>query len=109
MPSAVAEGKTNWAEKVFWSRRTWQATIIEQVPDSHIVWRSTGPKGHVDGAVSFTELGPNLTRVLLVLEYWPKGLFERTGNLWRARGRRGPLGVKNFRRPAPTDVFLREG
>ena len=28
-----------------WSHRTWEATIIEQVPDSHIVWESTGDKG----------------------------------------------------------------
>ena len=62
-----SDEKTNWTAKVFWSRRTWQATIIEQVPDSHIIWRSTGPKGHVDGAVGFTEIGPNFTRVLLVL------------------------------------------
>ena len=103
-----SDEKTNWKAKVFWSRRTWQATIVEQVPDSHIVWRSTGPKGHVDGAVSFTELGPNLTRVLLVLEYWPKGLFERTGNLWRAQGRRARLEFKHFRRHAMTNVLLRQ-
>src|SRR5690242_11709401 len=103
-----SDEKANWTAKVFWSRRTWQATIIEQVPDSHIVWRSTGAKGHVDGAVSFTELGPNLTRVLLVLEYWPKGLFERTGNLWRAQGRRARLEFKHFRRHAMTNVLLRQ-
>lgn len=103
-----SDEKTNWTAKVFWSRRTWEATIIEQVPDSHIVWRSTGAKGHVDGAVSFTSLGPNLTRVLLVLEYWPKGLFERTGNLWRAQGRRSRLEFKHFRRYAMTNVLLRQ-
>ena len=103
-----SDEKTNWTAKVFWSRRTWEATIIEQVPDSHIVWRSTGAKGHVDGAVSFTALGPNLTRVLLVLEYWPKGLFERTGNLWRAQGRRARLEFKHFRRYAMTNVLLRQ-
>jgi hypothetical protein len=103
-----SDEKTNWKAKVFWSRRSWQATIIEQVPDSHIVWRSTGPKGHVDGGVSFTALGPNLTRVLLVLEYWPKGLFERTGNLWRAQGRRARLEFKHFRRHAMTNVLLRQ-
>ena len=103
-----SDEKTNWTAKVFWSRRTWEATIIEQVPDSHIVWRSTGAKGHVDGAVSFTALGPNLTRVLLVLEYWPKGLFERTGNLWRAQGRRARLEFKHFRRHAMTNVLLRQ-
>jgi Polyketide cyclase / dehydrase and lipid transport len=104
----AADEKTNWTAKVFWSRRTWEATIVEQVPDSHIIWRSTGAKGHVDGAVSFTELGPNLTRVLLVLEYWPKGLFERTGNLWRAQGRRARLEFKHFRRHAMTSVILHQ-
>ena len=68
--------------------RTWEATILEQVPDERIVWRSKGQKGHVDGAVTFHELGPNLTRILVVLEYYPQGLFERTGNIWRAQGRR---------------------
>ena len=103
-----SDEKTNWTAKVFWSRRTWEATIVEQVPDSHIVWRSTGAKGHVDGGVSFTALGPNLTRVLLVLEYWPQGFFERTGNLWRAQGRRARLEFKHFRRHAMTNVLLRQ-
>jgi len=98
--------KVNWKAQVFWSNRTWEATILEQVPDSHIVWRSKGAKGHVNGAVTFTELGPNLTRVLLVLEYYPQGLFERTGNIWRAQGRRARLEFKHFRRHAMAEVIL---
>ena len=104
----AADEKTNWTAKVFWSRRTWQATTVEQVADSHIVWRSTGAKGHVDGAVTFTALGPNSTRVLLVMEYWPKGLFEHTGNLWRAQGRRARLEFKHFRRHAMTSAILHQ-
>lgn len=104
----ASDEKTNWKAQVFWSHRTWEATIVEQVPDSHIVWRSKGEKGRVDGAVGFTELGPNLTRVLLVLEYWPQGLFERTGNLWRAQGRRARLEFKHFRRHAMSNVLLRQ-
>lgn len=103
-----SDTKTNWKAQVFLSHRTWEATIAEQVPDSHLVWRAKGPKGHVDGAVSFTELGPNLTRVLLVLEYWPQGLFERTGNLWRAQGRRARLEFKHFRRYAMTTALLHQ-
>ena len=106
--SHEADEKTHWQAKVFWSRREWDATIVEQVPDSHIVWRSKGAKGHVDGAVSFTELGPNLTRVLMVLEYWPQGLFERTGNLWRAQGRRARLEFQHFRRHAMTHTILNQ-
>ncbi|KAB2345896.1 SRPBCC family protein [Actinomadura rudentiformis] len=98
-----SEEKLNWKAKIFWSSRTWESTIIEQRPDEHIVWRSKAPKGHVDGSVSFHEVAPDMTRVLLVLEYHPKGLFERTGNLWRAQGRRARLELKNFRRHVMTE------
>jgi hypothetical protein len=47
-----------------------------------------------------------MTRVLLVLEYYPQGLFERTGNIWRAQGRRARLEFKHFRRHAMTNVLL---
>jgi hypothetical protein len=103
-----SDEKTNWKAQVFWSHRTWEATIVEQVPDSHIVWRSKGAKGYVDGAVTFTELGPNLTRVMLVLEYHPQGMFERTGNIWRAQGRRARLEFQHFRRHAMSNVLIRQ-
>ncbi|MFI8552342.1 SRPBCC family protein [Spirillospora sp. NPDC077959] len=102
------ENKLNWKAKIFWSSRTWESTIVEQVPDEHLVWRSKGSKGHVDGTVSFHELSPNLTRVLLVLEYHPQGFFERTGNLWRAQGRRVRLELKHFRRYVMTQSLTRQ-
>jgi hypothetical protein len=34
----------------------------------------------LDGAITFHARSPNLTRVLMVLEYHPKGPFEHTGN-----------------------------
>jgi len=74
--------KLEFKAQILWSHRTWQATILEQVPDERIIWRSSGDKGRVDGAVTFHELAPDLTRVIVVLEYHPQGLFERTGNLW---------------------------
>jgi len=104
-----SEEKTNWQAKVFWSRRQWQATTIEQVPDSHISWKSQGTKGHVDGTVAFFEIAPRLTRVMLLMEYWPQGLFERTGNMWRAQGRRARLEFQHFRRYAMTTALLEQG
>jgi polyketide cyclase/dehydrase/lipid transport protein len=100
------ENKTNWKAQVFWSHRTWEATVIEQVPDEMIIWRSKGQKGHVDGAVTFHELAPKLTRILLVLEYHPQGMFEHTGNLWRAQGRRARLELKHFQRHLMTDAIM---
>lgn len=104
----ASDEKLNWKAQVFWSHRTWEATIVEQVPDQHIVWRSKGEKGHVDGAVTFSELAPNLTRILLVLEYHPQGLFEKTGNIWRAQGRRARLEFKNFVRHVMTRTILQQ-
>ncbi|AGB25752.1 polyketide cyclase / dehydrase family protein [Mycobacterium sp. JS623] len=101
-----SDEETHWKAQVLWSHREWDATTVEQVPDSHIIWTSRGSKGHVDGAVTFTALGPNLTRVTLVIEYFPQGLFERTGNLWRAQGRRMRLEFKHFRRHAMTQALL---
>lgn len=97
--------KLNWKAQVFWSHRTWEATILEQRPDEMIVWRSKGEKGHVDGAVTFHELAPNLTRIVVVLEYHPQGLFERTGNIWRAQGRRARLELKHFQRHVMSNVL----
>jgi uncharacterized membrane protein len=98
--------KSNWKAQIWWSHRAWEATVLQQVPDDHIVWRSKGAKGHVDGAVSFSELAPNLTRICLVMEYHPQGLFEHTGNLWRAQGRRARLEFKHFRRHVMAHAIL---
>ncbi|GAB3983361.1 SRPBCC family protein [Plantactinospora veratri] len=95
-----------WKAQVFWSHRSWRSSTIEQVPDERIVWRSTGDKGSVDGTVTFHEVTPDLTRILLVLEYHPQGLFERTGNLWRAQGRRVRLELKHFVRHVMTETIL---
>ncbi len=48
--------------------------------------------------VTFHELAPRLTRVVVVVEYYPAGFFEKTGNLWRAQGRRLRLDLKHFAR-----------
>ncbi|WP_433062740.1 SRPBCC family protein [Dactylosporangium sp. CS-033363] len=101
-----SDEKTNWKAQVFWSHRTWEATIVQQIPDYNVVWRSKGAKGHVDGSVTFHEIGPRLTRVMLAMEYHPQGLFERTGNLWRAQGRRARLEFKHYRRHVMTQSIL---
>ncbi|MFI8916603.1 SRPBCC family protein [Streptomyces sp. NPDC053513] len=89
---------SDWKVKVGPSTRSWKATVQEQVPDERIMWSSDGAKGTTRGCVSFHELGPSLTRVLVIVEYYPSGLFEKTGNIWRAQGRRLRLDLKHFAR-----------
>ncbi|MFD3836520.1 SRPBCC family protein [Streptomyces sp. NPDC058642] len=87
---------SDWQMKIFWSNRSWKAHTTEQIPDDRIAWTSEGAKGTTKGVVSFHQLADRLTRVLLVIEYYPKGLFEKTGNLWRAQGRRARLDLKHY-------------
>ncbi|WP_030930758.1 SRPBCC family protein [Streptomyces sp. NRRL B-24720] len=96
--SPTDETTSDWKVKVGPSTRGWKATVQEQVPDERIVWTSDGAKGSTRGAVSFHELAPGLTRIVLVVEYYASGLFEKTGNLWRAQGRRLRLDLKHFQR-----------
>ncbi|WP_371680933.1 SRPBCC family protein [Streptomyces sp. NBC_01276] len=98
---SVSQGddtSSDWKVKVGPSTRSWKATVQEQIPDERIVWTSEGAKGTTRGCVSFHELAPALTRIVLVVEYYPAGLFEKTGNIWRAQGRRMRLDLKNFSR-----------
>ncbi|MEU7313818.1 SRPBCC family protein [Streptomyces sp. NPDC007083] len=92
------ETTTDWKVRVWPSTRSWQATTLEMVPDERIVWTSEGSKGTTRGAVSFHWLDEKLTRVTVVVEYYPSGFFEKLGNIWRAQGRRLRLDLKHFQR-----------
>ncbi|MET8402892.1 SRPBCC family protein [Streptomyces sp900116325] len=92
------DAESDWKVKVGPSTRGWKATVQEQIPDERIAWTSEGAKGTTRGCVSFHELTPTLTRVVLLVEYYPSGFFEKTGNLWRAQGRRLRLDFKHFQR-----------
>jgi uncharacterized membrane protein len=92
------EVESDWKLKVALSSRSWKATVQEQIPDDRIEWSSEGSKGSTRGVVSFHELTPSLTRIVVVAEYYPSGFFEKTANLWRAVGRRLRLDMKHFQR-----------
>lgn len=66
--------------------------------ENGVVWNSRGAKGTVDGVVTFHAIGDTLTRVLLVVEYHPRGLVERAGALLGTPGRRARLDLTGFAR-----------
>ena len=100
------EGKVSFKGQVFLSHRTWESQIKEMVPDSRIIWKSKGPKGHLDGAVTFHEYGPQLTKICAVVEYYPQGFFEKTAQIWRAVGRRVRVELKRYVRHVMTSTIL---
>lgn len=100
------KGKVSFKGQVFLSHRTWESQIKEMVPDTRIIWKSKGAKGHMDGAVTFHEYGPELTKICAIVEYYPQGLFEKTGQIWRAVGRRVRVELKRYVRHVMTYSIL---
>jgi hypothetical protein len=90
--------ETGWTGKIWWSRRTWKSKTVDYDPPHRLSWTSEGPKGTVDGTITFTAIGENATLMLFVLEYRAKGPIEWIGNRWRTVGRRVRLDIKHFRR-----------
>ncbi|MFD6133942.1 SRPBCC family protein [Isoptericola sp. NPDC060257] len=100
------EGTVSFEGKVFWSNRRWEATIVDQIATRRVVWDSTGDKGTLSGAVTFHPLADDLTRIVVVVEYRPRGFMEKVANVWRPVGRRLRLELKFFVHHVMTDVVL---
>jgi uncharacterized membrane protein len=81
-----------WHENVWGIRRSWEAQIVEQIPDERIVWRSEDRGGH-SGVVTFHELSDRLTRVELNVDFQPEGIFEKLAS-----------GLRFHRRAIRTDL-----
>jgi len=74
----------------------YDARIVEQEPDTRIVWRSVAGK-KTGGMVSFEPLGPERTRVTLDMMYEPEGVLENVGDLLGLVTRRTQKDLENFK------------
>ncbi|WP_434994560.1 SRPBCC family protein [Arthrobacter sp. Ld5] len=71
--------RLNWVVEIGGVRRQWDATILEQVPDTKVSWAATEGATNA-GTVSFEDIGGGQTQVHLVLEYEAEGLVEKIGD-----------------------------
>jgi uncharacterized membrane protein len=85
-----------WVANVGGERKEWRARITEQVPDRHISWRSEGGD-FTSGMVSFQALGPDKTRVTVRLNYEPKGVTEKLGDMLGMGSRRVEGDLERFK------------
>jgi uncharacterized membrane protein len=85
-----------WVANVGGERKEWRARITEQVPDHRIAWRSEDGE-FTSGVVSFQPLGPDKTRVTVQLNYEPKGVTEKLGDMLGVVSRRVEGDLKRFK------------
>jgi hypothetical protein len=74
--------KLQWEEKIWFSRRQWEAQITERRSNDRIVWKTTSGMSH-RGVVSFHKIEPNLTRVMIEMEFEPNGVIEKMASRLR--------------------------
>ena len=68
----------DWTASVGGQTRSWSAKIVDQTPNERIAWKAVEGTENA-GAVLFTELGPDRTRVDLTIEAEPDGAVETAG------------------------------
>jgi uncharacterized membrane protein len=68
-----------WKVRIGGKEKEWEAEIVEQVPDSRIVWESVDGI-QSSGMVTFESLDLEHTRITLALEYEPEGFVEKAGD-----------------------------
>jgi uncharacterized protein YndB with AHSA1/START domain len=68
--------KVSWNEKIWFSKRQWEGEVTERRKNDRIVWKTTSGMSH-KGIVSFHKLAPNLTRVMVDMEFEPTGMMEK--------------------------------
>jgi uncharacterized membrane protein len=84
-----------WTTSVAGVERTFDTEIIEQKPDEQISWRTEDGEDHT-GAVTFEELGPNSTRVTVVMSYRPENWVEKIGDALNIIDRRVANDLERF-------------
>ena len=72
----TGRNKVRFEEKIWFSRRQWEAQITERRANDRIVWKTTSGMSH-RGIVSFHKLEPKLTRVMVDMELEPSGVVEK--------------------------------
>jgi hypothetical protein len=98
----VVEVRQHGADALSWKvllggkEKQWEARIIEQIPDTSIVWESVD--GTLNrGAITFEPLGSDATRLTVVMEYEPEGFLEKAGDLLGVPSGHVEESLKSFR------------
>ncbi len=68
-----------WKANVGGKEKSWEAEIVDQVPDQRIAWQSMSGAPN-SGEVTFEELDTQRTRVTLTMDYEPEGMLEKAGD-----------------------------
>jgi uncharacterized membrane protein len=85
-----------WRAEIGGKEETWEAEIVDQVPDHKIAWRSISGTPNA-GAVVFELIDDGHCRIMLTMEYQPQGLTENVASALGFDGRKVEDDLKRFK------------
>src|SRR5688500_19028954 len=88
----------HWHAELYGKDKEWDAEITEQRPDEKIGWKSVSGDAPNAGTVRFEPLGPDRTRVRLIMAYDPHGFVERAGDALGILSASVQTSVTNFKK-----------
>jgi uncharacterized membrane protein len=88
--------RLRWRAEIGGKEETWEAEIVEQVPDRKISWRSTSGTPTA-GTVLFEPIDAGRCRIMLTMEYEPQGLTESVGSALGFDDRKVEGDLKRFK------------
>jgi uncharacterized membrane protein len=88
--------RLHWEAEIAGKNKEWDFRITDQVPDQLIAWQSDRGEDNA-GAVHFSAVTPNRTRINLQLMYDPEGLVEKTGDVLGVISNRVEKNLEDFK------------
>jgi uncharacterized membrane protein len=76
----LSDTQLHWRANIGGKDTGWDVTIIDQIPDYRIAWRSTSGTPN-SGAITFHTKDDDTTTILLELSYEPEGMVENVGDM----------------------------
>jgi len=92
----VDDDLTHWVVNVGGVQREFDALIVDQTPDDHVAWESTGERIHA-GRVAFDRVDPDRTLVRLQMEWEPETFVEKTGAALNLDERAAEMDLSRFK------------
>lgn len=88
--------RLHWEAEIAGKNKEWDSRITDQVPDQLIAWQSDGGEYNA-GAVHFSAVSPNRTRINFQLMYDPEGIEGNTGDVLEVVSNRVEKNLEGFK------------
>lgn len=86
----------HWKAKIAGTEREWDAEVTEQHPDERVAWKSISGQRNA-GVVTFHELDPRHTRIMLQQDIETEGMMEKVGDALGMIDRRAKGDLERFK------------